>query len=93
VKPLVALSELRKLPEYFQNVDSEYPLDPSYEYTAEDPDLEHTTIFKILRRMHLIGLVEPVGEEYMYWAAINRKSCRLTSMGSYYWKLVTNGRM
>ena len=93
VKPLVALSELRKLTEYFQHADSEYPLDPSYEYTAEAPDTENINIFKVLRRMQLIGLVEPVGEEYMYWAAINRKSCRLTSMGTYYWKLLTDKRI
>ncbi|UPK71187.1 caspase domain-containing protein [Chitinophaga filiformis] len=93
VKPVVALSELRKLTEYFQHADSEYPLDPSYEYTAEAPDSDNINIFKILRRMQLIGLVEPVGEEYMYWAAINRKSCRLTSMGMYYWKLLTNKRI
>lgn len=93
VKPIVALSELRKLTEYFQHVDSEYPLDPSYEYTAEAPDSDNINIFKVLRRMQLIGLVEPVDEEYMYWAAINRKSCRLTSMGMYYWKLLTDKRI
>jgi hypothetical protein len=93
VTPLVALSELRKLTEYFKNADSEYSLDPSYEYTASLPDTDNINTFKILRKMQLIGLVEPVGEEYMYWAAINRKSCRLTSMGTYYWKLLTNGRI
>jgi hypothetical protein len=93
VKPVVALSELRMLTVYFPEVNSEFPLDPSYEYTMDKPDIEHVNTFKILRRMQLIGLVEPVGEEYMYWAAINGKSCRLTSMGTYYWKLLTDGRI
>lgn len=93
VNPVVALSELRKLTAYFPTADSEYALDPSYEYTTDTPDIDHINTFKLLRRMQLIGLIEPVGEEYMYWAAINRKSCRLTSMGIYYWKLLTNGRI
>lgn len=93
VKPVVPASELRMLTTYFPTVDSEFALDPSYEYTAEDPDVDHTHTFKILRMMQLIGLVEPVGEEYMYWAAIKRKSCRLTSLGAYYWKLLSSGRL
>ena len=91
--PAVPLQELRKLPEYFLEDKSEFPLDPSYEYTTEAPDIEHINIFKILRKMQLLGLVEPVEEEYMYYAAINRKSCRLTLLGRYYWKLIKNGRL
>jgi len=93
VTPLVPLEELRKLTTYFPRVESEFALDPSYEYTTDAPDLDHIHTFKILRSMQLIGLVEPVDEEYMYWAAINRKSCRLTSLGIYYWKLLTSGRL
>lgn len=93
VNPLVPLSELRQIPHYFPQAESEFQLDPSYEFTTEEPDLDHIATFKILRRMHLIGLVEPVGEEYMYYAAVNRKSCRLTSLGRYYWRLVTNKRI
>lgn len=93
VNPVVPLPELRKLTSYFPKAESEFPLDPSYEYTTEEPDTAHINTFKILRRMQLIGLVEPVGEEYMYWAAIKRKSCRLTSLGIYYWKLLTSGRL
>jgi hypothetical protein len=93
VTPVVPLHELRKLPVFFQNVTSEFPLDPSYEFTTEAPDTDHINIFKILRRMQVLGLVEPVGEEYMYYAAINRKSCKLTLLGMYYWKLIKNGRL
>lgn len=93
VAPTVPLSELRMLTTYFSSADSEFALDPSYEFTTEAPNEEHINIFKVLRRMQLIGLVEPVGEEYMYWAAINRKSCRLTSLGRYYWELAKKGRL
>jgi len=93
VNPVVPLPELRKLTTYFPKAESEMPLDPSYEYTTEEPDTDHINTFKLLRKMQLIGLIEPVDEEYMYWAAINRKSCRLTSLGIYYWKLLTSGRL
>lgn len=93
VSPLVPLSELRQLTTYFRRAEDEFPLDPTYEYTFETPDSENIQKFKILRHMQLVGLVEPVGEEYMYWAALKSKSCRLTPLGMYYWKLLTSGRI
>lgn len=93
VSPLVPLSELRRLTTYFRRAEDEFALDPTYEYTSEVSESEHIDTFKILRRMQLVGLVEPVGEEYMYWAALKSKSCRLTPLGMYYWKLLTSGRI
>lgn len=93
VNPTVSLPELRLLVEYFPEVDREFPLDPSYEYTTTTPNEKNINTFKILRRMQLIGIVEPVGEDYMYWAAVNNKSCRLTGLGTYYWTLIKNGRI
>ena len=34
-----------------------------------------------------VGLVVPVDEEHMYFAAMNSKSCRLTKLGAHYWRL------
>lgn len=95
VNPTVSKAELRLLLEYFPQVDKEFPLDPSYEYTTttDTPNEKNINTFKILRRMQLIGLVEPVDEEYLYWAAVRNKSCRLTELGAYYWKLVKDGRI
>ncbi|WP_295119106.1 caspase family protein [uncultured Chitinophaga sp.] len=93
VTPVVPLPELRKLISVFPKVESEFPLDPSYEYTTEQPNEININTFKLLRRLQLIGLVEPVGEEYMYWAAMKNKSCRLTPLGIYYWKLLSNNRI
>jgi len=49
--------------------------------------------FKILQKLQSIGFIEPVGEEFMYFAAMKSKSCRLTVLGQYYWKLVKNNRI
>ncbi|MBO9657414.1 MAG: caspase family protein [Chitinophagaceae bacterium] len=93
VKPQMPLKDLRRLIEYFPTPDFELTLDASYEYTSEEPNLEHIEIFKILRRFQVLQLLEPIGEEYMYLAAINRKSCRLTSLGKYHWHLIKNRRL
>src|ERR1044072_2003323 len=41
VSPVVPLPELRKLTTYFPKAESEMPLDPSYEYTTEEQDIDH----------------------------------------------------
>jgi hypothetical protein len=46
-----------------------------------------------LQKLEGIGLVVPVGEEHMYYAAMNSKSCELTAVGKQYWKLVKEGRI
>jgi hypothetical protein len=38
-------------------------------------------------------LVEPVGAEHMYFAAIESKACRLTLLGRHYWHVAEDGRM
>lgn len=93
VTPVVPLIDLRKLTDLFPDATSEFPLAPSYEYTTERPNEDHINKFRLLRRLQLIGLVEPVGEEYLYWAAIKGKNCRLTPLGRYYWKLVADNRI
>lgn len=93
VKPPVGLSELRKLTLYFPETGHDKPLDPSYESTVEGADSENIRVFKVLRHLQGVGLVEPVGEEYMYWAAMKSGACRLTALGIYYWQLVKAGRI
>lgn len=93
VKPVLPLAELRMLTAYFPKADHDFRLDPSYEYTTNEPDMEHINIFKVLRRMQMVGLLEPVGTEYMYLAAVNSLSCRLTVPGRYYWELLKSGRL
>lgn len=50
----------------------------------------NTSVFLDLQKLEGIGLVVPVGEEHMYFAAMNSKSCKLTSLGKQYWRLVHN---
>ena len=89
----VDLKVLRLLPKYFKSPTDEYTLDPSYEPTAEPHHSEHEEIFGHLQRLRAARLVTPVGEEHLYYAAMNSKSCRLTALGIHYWHLANSGKI
>lgn len=92
----------RKLSVYFKDSTDEYKLDPSYEYTNAldvkhqiiEPyaDPAHVSIFKELQLFESVGLIEPVGTEHMYFAAMENKSCKLTALGLHYWRLSKDKR-
>jgi hypothetical protein len=92
-RPSVPLDILRQLPAWFPTADHLFPLDPSYEPKAEPKDPGPEEIFGHLQRCRASKLVEPVGEEHMYFAAMNRTSCRLTPLGVHYWRLAQSGRI
>jgi hypothetical protein len=92
-KPAVPLETLRKISVWFNESDSEFPLDPSFEDTNKLGNTENETIFKCLQKCRDAKLVEAVGEEFMYFAAQNSKSCKLTALGKHYWRLAKAGRI
>ncbi|MBR0599777.1 caspase family protein [Sinanaerobacter chloroacetimidivorans] len=102
IEPRVPKSILRKLGQYFDSPSDEYKLDPSFEFT-NNPAIEHeviepyakdenVNIFKELQLYESVGLIEPVDEEHMYFAAMKSKSCKLTALGLHYWKLAKDSR-
>ena len=103
VNPQVPIEVLRKLTEYFPSAQQQFSLDPSFEYT-NNANIEHkiiepyantenVAIFKNLQKFQSVGLVVPVDEQYMYYAAMNSKSCKLTALGYHYWRLVKEKRI
>lgn len=93
ITPPVPLATLRKLPTYFPTPNDEYDLSPAHEDTSDSPDITKVAVFKDLQRMERVGLIVPVGEEYMYYAAMNSKSCRLTAIGFQYWRLANEKKL
>lgn len=85
--PAVSDETLRQLAGWFPTPGHEFPLDPSYEYTTELGNAKNENVFKQLQRCSYVKLVEPVDEEYMYFAAVNSKACRLTALGRHYRRL------
>lgn len=101
--PKVPLDIIRELPKLFPSDGFEYKLDPSFEDT-NSPVVQHEVvepfatevnveIFKKLQRLQSVGLVEPVGEQFMYFAAMNSKACKLTALGAHYMHLAKNNRI
>lgn len=103
VSPRVPKELLRRICKYFVNPTDEYRLDPSYEPT-NDPsiahqvlepyaDERHVAILEELQLLESVGLVEPVGAEHMYFAAMEGKACKLTALGAHYWRLSKQKRI
>lgn len=103
VVPAIELSVLRNIVDYFPSYTCEFELNPSFEYTnyqGYQPDIKepfanhaNVKIMKELQKMESVGLIKPVGEEHMYYAAMNSKSCKLTALGYHYWTLVKKGKI
>lgn len=91
--PRVPLGDLRNLPTWFPVVDHDYPLDPSYEDTAEPRHPEHEAILKAFQRLRACRLLEPIGEDHLYYAAMNSTGCHLTPLGRHYWQLARSERI
>lgn len=101
VDPKLTNDELRQLVKLFPGDATELQLDPSYESDRKnieylgcpDPDPLRVEEFKVLQNMESVNLVEPVGSNHMYYAAMNSKSCKLTVLGEHYKSLVMKGRI
>lgn len=103
IKPSIKLEDLKKIIDIFYMPEYDYPLNPSYEEDKRDVKIEkykvhnpeNEAIFAVLRKYAALNMVEPVDlpedKNYMYWAAVLSKACRLTPHGRYYWTLVKEG--
>jgi hypothetical protein len=92
-QPGIDVAIVRRLPEWFPDAGAEYPLSPRHEHTTEPHDGAAENTFRCLQRCNRVKLVEPIGEEDMYFAAVNGTGCRLTALGRFYWRLADAGRI
>lgn len=99
VSPPIQLSDLKQITALFQTPSHEFPLDPSFEPQPPapnhgiTPDPENNRKFSVLQKLNRLNLVKPIGEDHMYFAAMNSKPCRLTVLGEHYWNLINKGRI
>lgn len=99
----IAPSIVRNLTLYFPSPDAKHALDPSHEDTnvkernqlPVEPyaDAENVRVFKELQKLQSMGLVVPHETEFMYFAAMKSKSCKLTPLGQHYWRLVNKNEI
>ena len=93
VQPPISLSELKMITSLFVDPSQEFELDPSYEPDSGNPNEDNVKKFRLLQKYNRVNLVLPVGEEHMYYAAMNSKSCKLTVLGIHYWNLIKRERI
>jgi len=91
--PALNDEKLRRLAQQFPTAEHELRLDPSFEPTALPPHPVNEARFALLQQARAARLVEPVGEEHMYFAAMRSGSCRLTPLGQFYWRAVEKGTL
>lgn len=99
VRPPLALSELRRISEFFPRAGYEFPLDPTFEPErpctslpgVPEPEPKNTATFEILQQFNRVNLVVPSGAPHMWHAAMQSKACRLTALGEHYRRLVQEG--
>lgn len=92
-EPAVSKDKLRKLVDYFPSPDFVFPLDPSYEPTAEPHHEENEAIFADLQRYRGARLLVPHGTEHMYYAAMESRACSLTPLGRFYRARIEAGKI
>ncbi|MEM7282852.1 MAG: caspase family protein [Pseudomonadota bacterium] len=93
VVPRVPVETLRKIANYFESPSSQFQLDKRFEETESVAEPDKVAIFKDLQKYVSLGLVTPVDEEHMYWAAMHEKSCELTAVGQQYWRLAKDNKL
>ncbi len=99
VTPPISLSDLREIAALFPDPNFQFLLNPSFEpqpasvVHGYSPDPLNTEKFALLQKLNRLNLVRPEGEEHMYFAAMNSKSCSLTSLGKHYWQLIKKQRI
>ncbi len=91
--PAVPLSELREINTLFPTADAVFPLDPSYEPTEEPHDPDHEAILGIFQHYRPAKLLDPVGEEHLYYACMNSTGAILTPLGRHYWQMAQENRL
>ncbi len=91
--PPISLGDLQEITKIFTNNVDEFKLNPSFEPTEDSYVEANGKQFKILQNYVRVNLVRPIGAEHMYYAAINSKGCKLTTLGVHYWNLVKNNRI
>lgn len=92
-EPRLSVAMVHKMVGYFPLPAEPLALSPEYEPEAEPHDEEKESIFRDLQKFRNAGLVEPIGAEHMYHAAVQNKACGLTTLGKYYWRLVKDNKI
>lgn len=91
VEPQLPISVLEKITNYFIDAEHQIQLDKEFEPSEGNGNKDKETQFGNLQKMANSGLVKPLIQDSMYYAAIFEDKCYLTSVGKQYWEMVKFG--
>ena len=100
VTPPISISDLRRIAEFFPSPGYEFQLDPSFEPETKgrdegmpEPNPDNTEKFAILQQYNRLNLLRPVDAPHMWHAAMESKTCKLTSLGEHYRRLAEKDKI
>jgi hypothetical protein len=85
-QPAVPDEVLARIPEWFKRPDSDYQMDPRYEYTHESAEDSLVAIFDQFKLLRNARLLTTEGGKDLYFTALESGSVRLTPQGRLFWK-------
>ncbi|PLT30824.1 peptidase C14 [Peribacillus deserti] len=85
--PDIPIETLRSLPHYFTEPADVFQLDPSFEKHFGHNHLENEKTFHSFQLLRNARLLATIDSPHLFYAARDSKSCKLTALGRYYWKL------
>jgi len=88
-RPKIDLAALRRINELFPTSNSVLHLTPAYESTEPAAEPDKVELFGVLQAYRDCGLLVPISESALYYAAVRSGGCKLTPLGEYYWQLVS----
>lgn len=92
--PKISLKKIRKIKDYFPNKEFKYKLDPTYSTsTSGGYDEDNVKIMKLFREYYSHGILIPEGATYLFDAANERKSCKLTLFGQHLWEMINKDQL
>jgi hypothetical protein len=98
--PPIPIEDLRRLTDFFPTSGFEFSLDPTFEPEMKGrdsgmppPNLENIRTFAILQKYNRLNLLIPINAPHMWNAAMESKSCKLTTLGEHYRRLVEKNRI
>jgi hypothetical protein len=96
----IALTDLRRISEFFPSPGFDFQLDPTFEPEMKGrdqgmppPNSTNVEKFKILQQFNRLNLLVPFEAPHMWHAAMESKSCRLTALGEHYRRLAQKSRI
>lgn len=90
--PRIHLDILRRISDYFDHETDKIQLNPEFELFKEPEDELKEQQFSDLLLYGSAGLVTSEEEDYLHLAASKSKTCQLTHLGQFYWKMAKQKR-